>query len=690
MKETNATDTGQTGGRDWLALARNSYSASTSYMDANWRKAWEDCIALFQSRHPAGSKYNSDLYKSRSHIFRPKTRSVVRKNEAAAAAAFFSNVDLVSIEAENSADKAQNASADLIFQLINYRLQKSIPWFKVLIGAIQEMQVYGVVVSYQYWNYKEEPQYEPITDELTGEPMMDDEGNPLARETDPKVLVDKPCIELIPLENFRIDAGADWLDPINSSPYLIRRVPMYVCDVKEKMGQTDRKTGQPQWKKLTDDQIRQAMTSLDTLSQARENRRQDPKANNAEAALTEFEIVWVHENFIRIDGEEVVYWTMGTEHMLTEPKALQEVYFTGERPFAMGNAVLEAHKVVPESLVQMGSQLQREANDVVNQRLDNVKLVLNKRWLAKRGKQVDIPSLHKNMPGSVTLVDDVESDVKEVNWPDVTASAYQEQDRINVDFDELVGNFSGSSVMTNRKLNETVGGMSLLNGGASQLTEYLLLTCVETWVEPVLRQLVKLEQQYETNLSILALAGQKAQLLQKYGVDQVTDAMLDAELTVRVNVGMGATDPRTKLQKFVMAIQSYSQAVRMLPNADHEQVRKEIFGLAGYRDGARFFKQGEDPNAAAMQQQMQQQMQMMQQMQQQMQQMQMQLRDKEQQNQIKAAEVQANSHIQAVSAAADADLKQAQAVKTLIEATIAPAQALMQQAIEPEGSSDGQ
>jgi hypothetical protein len=658
------TNTAEPAQRDWLSIARDSFSASTSYMDTNWRKTWEDNLALFQSRHPAGSKYNSDLFKARSRIFRPKTRSVVRKNEAAAAEAFFSNVDVVSVEAENQSNPIQQASAEVMFQLLNYRLQKSIPWFKLLIGAFQESQIYGIVASYQYWDYREKPQY------IAG---VDQAGNQVTYEGDPKVVRDKPCVELIPLENLRFDPGANWLDVVGSTPYLIRQVPKYVGDVKQMMATPDTKTGQPVWRPLSDGEIRQAMADYDSLRQQRENRREDPKAEN-NAPLSDIEIVWCHENFVRLDGEEMVYWTMGCMHMLTDPVPLDQVYFTGERPVVIGNATIEAHRPVPDALVQLGAQLQREANDVVNQRLDNVKLVLNKRWIAKRGKQVDIPSLQRNVAGSVTLVDSID-DVQEVNWPDVTASAYAEQDRINGDFDELVGNFSGSSIASNRKLGETVGGLNLLNGGASQLTGYLLRTFVETWVEPVLRQLVKLEQQYETDMTVLALAGQKAQLMQKYGIDQVTDEMLNQELTVMVNVGMGATNPEMKLQKFVLATKTYAEARQALPDADPLAIRKEIFGLAGYRDGARFFREDGDP----MQQQMQQMQQMLQQAQAGMEQM-----------QAEIATLKRDNAAKAVQALSDADLKQAQTVKTLAEAAILPSQQLMQQAITPEGVGNEQ
>lgn len=648
-------------GRDWLGIARDAFKSSTSYLDANWRKKWEDSIAMFQSRHPAGSKYNSEAYKHKSRLFRPKTRSLVRKNEAAVAVAFFSNPDVVTVEAEDDTNQGQVASAELMQHILNYRLQKTIPWFPIVVGAVQTAQVIGIVCSYQYWHYKEKvsTSYTPIADDL-GQPLIGPEGPVYQEVENVKVLKDEPCMQILPPENYRFDAGADWLDVVGTSPYFIRMVPMYVSDVQEKMRETDRKTGQPKWNEYSDAEIRMAMSDYDTTRQARENRREDPLAER-DKPLTEFEIVWCHENFVRIDGEEVVYWTLGTHHMLTDPAPLEEVYFHGERPFVIGTCVIEANKAVPDSLVQMGASLQRETNDTINQRRDNVSLVLNKRYVVARGRDVDVQSLLRNAAGSVTMATGVD-DVREMEWNDVTASSYQEQDRLNVDFDELTGNFSSSSVMTNRKLNETVGGMNLLSGGASQLTEYLIRTLVETWVEPVLRQLVKLEQAYETDPVILGLAGEKAQLVQKYGIDQITDELLNQELTTRVNVGMGATDPQTKMQKFIMAMQTYTGIVTSLPDVDRDAVRKELFGLAGYKDGVRFFQQGQDQNAAALQQ-----------AQQIIQQLQGQLR-----------ELQENKGADLIQKTADADLKQAQAVKTLVEAAIVPSQAMLMQATEPE------
>jgi hypothetical protein len=300
----------------------------------------------------------------------------------------------------------------------------------------------------------------------------------------------------------------------------------------------------------------------------------------------------------------------------------------------MGTCIVETHKVYPAGVAELGEGLQKEANEIQNQRLDNVKLVLNKRWIAKRGAQVDVNSLLRNVPGGVTLATNPETDVKEINWPDVTSSAYMEQDRVNVDFDELVGNFSSGSVQTNKALNETVGGMQMLGQGASQMTEFLLRVFTETWVKPVLKKLVRMEAAYETDMTVLAIAGERAQL-PKYGVNQVTDQMLNADLILQVNVGMGATNPQAKIQRFMGAIGAYSQiAMNPPPGLNLEEVRNEMFAYLGHGDGARFATPMEDPRLMQAQQ-------MIQELTQQLESKQMEIQGK-----LQAEQIRSGAHIQ--------------------------------------------
>lgn len=609
---------------DWSKLAREAYSSSTSYVDANYRKAWEDSIRAFNSQHANDSKYNQPAYDKRSRLYRPKTRSIIRKNEAAAAAAFFSNMDLTSVQSVDQTDQRKAAGAEVMKELLQYRLTKSIPWYQVVLGGIQDAQTVGVVCAHLYWDYQAKPKVEAAQVEVAPAAAGDEEnppqaalpvgaftlgGGPVPQQPAPvevrvdavvheKPLVDKPVIDLFPVENLRIDPGANWMNPIESSPYLIHLLPMYVMDVKAKMEKGE-------WLQMSDGQLRNSADVVaDPTRTARNRDRQDPQGSDSKA-LFDYEICWVQRHIHRRDGEDWEFYCLKDGVLLTEPALLKESVLHGIRPFVMGTCILETHKVYPTGVPGLGKNLQEEANEIANQRIDNVKFVLNKKWIAKRGAEVDLGGLVRNVPGGIVMANDPEKDIREVTWPDVTASAYEEQSRIDNDMGELLGNFSPAQIMADHGINAPARNMAMLGQSAGTLVEYLLKTYVETFVQPCLRQLMKMEQAYETDQVIMAVAAKKAQLFQKYGIDQITDDLLDQELTLTVNVGMGATDPQMKLQKLLAGLNTFAALAKAPPpGMNLSAVGSEIFGYLGYSDGSRFFSQ--DPQNAALQQQLQQ------------------------------------------------------------------------------------
>jgi hypothetical protein len=341
--------------------------------------------------------------------------------------------------------------------------------------------------------------------------------------------------------------------------------------------------------------------------------RQDPTKHRR--TVSEYEVIWVHRHIHRFDGQDWEFYTLGSERFLTEPEPLKMTVFHGRRPYEMGTTVLETHKPLPTPVPILTKPLQDDLNEARNQRSDNVKFVLNKGWLVKRGKNVDTAALTRNTPGRIILLDSIrkdDPDVAEQTWPDVTQSAYLEEDRISGNFDELIGNFNPMQVAAQRTPRESERTMLALQSPSNLLTEYLLKTHATTFVEPVLRQLVLLEQFYETDERVLTIAGEKAQVRQKFGIDKTTDTILEEELTVNVNVGMGATDPVMKLNRFLAGLVGLAKiAVRTPPALNLTEVYKEIFALSGYQDGERFVTGG-DPEKTMLQQQMQKMMQLIQ------------------------------------------------------------------------------
>lgn len=562
-----------TGESEFLALARDAYSSSSTFFDSGIRSQMEADIRQFNSQHPSGSKYLSEAYKSKSKFFRPKTRSVIRKNEAVAAEAFFSGDDVISCEPTNDDDPMEVASAKVNKYLLQYRLTKTIPWFLTVQGAYQETQKVGVCASYEYWDFNADKK------------------------------VDRPCVDLIPPENLRIDPAADWRDPINTSPYVIQLVPMYVKDVRAKMTAGD-------WTKCSDTEILTAVRAQgDSLRLARENPRPDSKDQTS--PINGFTVVWIHRNLVEVDGQDMVWHTLGMEKMLDEPMLADKYpgWIPGHRPFTMGICVIETFVNYPSGVAKLTSHQQGELNAIINARTDNWLYAMNRRYFAKRNGQVDTRSLQRNSPGGITLMNDPEKDVKVLDTQDVTSSSFQEQDRANSDFDDLAGSFSSSSVQTNRRLNETVGGMNILTTNANQVGGYQLRTFVETWVEPVLRKLQLLEAHYETDDVILALAGREiAPMFMQMDMAPEIDDLILREVSVSVNVGMGATNPQQKVDNFLSAMKAVkdiaSDGILQQHGLSFKEVVTEVFANLGYRSGKRFFEWGDDDaNVAYLKQQ---------------------------------------------------------------------------------------
>ena len=600
-KTPNAADTQQglpaqnpqaseaAGGNEWMKLAKDAFHQSTTYFENNIRKQVEDGLRMFDSRHPRDSKYLSDAYKYRSKLFRPKTRSVIRRHEASAFMALFSSPDFTNIDPVDEENPDQLASAQINKQLLQYRLGKSLPWAVIALGAYQDALKVGICASFNYWEYKGKEKKETV--------QADFFGQTLELEIKKEVpVVDRPCVDLLAVENLRFHPAAKWYDVVGTSPYVIIQIPMFLRDALDRMEKGYGK-GEPEWKTLPKDKLLQArITETNPVQQAREQRKEDPQTQTS--PLNEFDLIMVHLNFIKLDDECYVYYTLKDLELLSDPVPLDEVFLHGIIPVTVGFCVIETHTSFPKGPALLGQQLQSEANEIGNQRMDNVKYVLNKRKYVRRGSNVDVEGMLRNVPGGITMVNDVEKDVKTDEMNDVTASSYQEQDRVNADYDSLLGGgIDSGSVMTNRKLNETVGGMRMLSQAGNAITEYTFAIWKETWLEPTLRQLLKLEQHYESDEVILAVAARKAGQYQRFQMSPDLDRLLQQDLTLSVNAGMGATDPQQRFQSFMQAAGAYAQIVQasqMIGDMNLQEVRKELFGLAGWRDAARFFGK-EDP-----------------------------------------------------------------------------------------------
>lgn len=569
---------------DWVQMARNAYDSSESWLQVNARAQWATNFAHYRGEHAPNSPIFTDINKYRSRYFWPKTRTLVRDIQAAAAAAYFTSLDVLSVEAEDQDNKKQADAATYMKSLANYRLTNTIPWYLIVLGGMGEAAILGTVASHQSWLYREE------------ETLVKTEVDPETGDTygyyETKVLEDKPQIRIVPAENIRMSPAADWLDPANSSPYLIELMPMYAGDVMTRIREgKDPKSGEPAWKNIGMSGLMSAgnRENLDTTRRARAgSHRLDPKSNMMEVT-DEFRIIWIHRNLIRYNGTDWLYYTAGPNVLLSDPVPLSEVipWAKGKRDYVLGKLEVETDRPYPAGPVELVGGMQRALNELKNQRYDNVRQVLNRRYLYRQGTQVDIRALARNVPGGLVGVSapgPLNNHVEPLPVQDVTASAYQEEDRLNLSFDDLSGSMTGNTVNSARRVNETATGMSLMNENENRIREMEIRTFTETWMKPVLQQLVELEAAYETDKVAMVVSAKKAKLR------KVLPEYFDYTFAVTINVGMGAVSPQQRLQKLQTSIATVTQLV---PDAAigirGDEVAKEVFGAAGYANGERFF-----------------------------------------------------------------------------------------------------
>lgn len=595
-----------------LKLVREADQISREYNTRHLNRQLARSYRAWRNEHQEGSKYLGPGFKGRSRLFVPKTKAAVRKNVAAAAAALFSTEDVANISAVSEDDPVQLATADVKKELMNYRLGRgsspgSIPWFIIATGGMEDAQITGVTISKQYWDYESiitgatETVARDVHHEDTGEYLYSDEIKRPSR----KIVRDRPMIELIPFENISLDPAAPWYDPVQMGAWFFARYPVYVGEAKAMLRSAEKAGIDQGWVKDVDN-IDWSQGRIEDERSATRRVREGGVDRYEPRRPGDWDLVWIVERCIRVQGRDLHFWTVGDNTMLSRVRDMEDVYpaFGGERPYKMGVSAVDTHRIVPMSPVESWQPLQMELNDTVNLRQDSLKRSIAPLAKVLRGKKVDLVSVQRRGQPETVLQLDSMDDVEFEATPPPPGVAYTETSSISAVFDELAGVMSTSSVMNSRQLNETVGGMEIMNGAANAVGELDLRVWVETWVDPVLRQVSKLIDYYESDENALAIAGAKAKVWQRYNISPTLDDLVKNETLLRVNVGLGSSDPMQRLAKMKEAMTMLAPLLPMMlqqgimPNM--ESLIEEIFGHAGFKDGMRFFEFGQPiPNQQA-------------------------------------------------------------------------------------------
>lgn len=117
---------------------------------------------------------------------------------------------------------------------------------------------------------------------------------------------------------------------------------------------------------------------------------------------------------------------------------------------------------------QVGMATQERVNKIVNQRLDNVDLVMNKQGFYNGNDPlVNVKKLMVSQPGQWHKVSDTMYSVRWMDIPDVTASSYQEENIAKSDYRESTG-ATVPLMPSDEGQHRTAAGINLLQGAAGE------------------------------------------------------------------------------------------------------------------------------------------------------------------------------------------------------------------------------
>ena len=186
-------------------------------------------------------------------------------------------------------------------------------------------------------------------------------------------------------------------------------------------------------------------------------------------------------------------------------------------------------------------------------------------------------------------------------------------------------------------------------------------TIADTWVQKVLKQLLRLEQYYETDPVVLAVAGTQAANRFKFNADEMLDELLRQDVLLKVNVGLNATDPLKKVQNLLFGVQTLAAFPGVPERINLPELTKEIFGQLGYKDGSRFvaFEEGGDGRIEQLEMQLQELQQMIE-IDQQKTQGKIQIQEVKNQGDVQVAQIRSQSDIETEMIRQESDIKEAE------------------------------
>jgi len=291
-----------------------------------------------------------------------------------------------------------------------------------------------------------------------------------------------------------------------------------------------------------------------------ENEYPSPGKDGTTDAETAKNFYAVYETFYKKDGKVWLGYSNEAEVELREPE--ESVY--DHYPLMFGQCLFDPHKAIGTGFPEILEGPNESFTTTLNQRKDNVSLVLNPMTVVSRFGNVDLDSLVNSRPAGITLTDDMNA-IVDRRMPDVTQNAYIEAASDEAMMQELSGVTPGKQGLGSANQKATVARINEQNSDV----KISLFTAIvaETYMKPFYHELLWQINKFETSERVMRIANDsfKRKNPMKFGEQTLplladVDDFADLELDLTLKVGRSEFDKDQDLRKLLMAMEKAMMA----------------------------------------------------------------------------------------------------------------------------------
>jgi len=225
----------------------------------------------------------------------------------------------------------------------------------------------------------------------------------------------------------------------------------------------------------------------------------------------------------------------------------------------------------------IGSPTNERLNKMVNQRLDNVDLVLNRQGVYNGNDPlIDKKRLQISRPGKFYKVSDVLTSIKFLDIPDVTASSYKEEELAKEYFRQATGATSSLSPADSDEQHRTAMGIQLLQGAAGARFKPVLRCMEQDGIQQLAMMYFSNLKQFMTNDEWILITGSNG----------TTEPVLVTPEDIQAKVffiPMGISETVNK-ELQVGQLLRFKELTMDDPTVNRQEINRRIAELFGFKD----------------------------------------------------------------------------------------------------------